>query len=211
MTSPGTGLEVVEVGLPGGRRLVVRPATDGDTDGVLALYDSLSVQDLHRRFFTVFHPDRRWVRTWLGSAPGVVLVAELLDPGAPSDAAIIGEAGYAQIADGDGELGICVAPTWRGWLGAYLLELLLDTAAARGVATVAADVLAENGPMLALARSHRAEHRPSDDPAVVRVAFATGASGPVPAVAPPRASGAPADGTGNRASPVGAGAAAPER
>ena len=50
---------VTRVALPGGRALTVRPATTDDIDGLLLLYQSLSVDDRHRRFFTASRPPRR--------------------------------------------------------------------------------------------------------------------------------------------------------
>lgn len=50
---------------------------------------------------------------------------------------IVGEAEYILLPGGDGELAITVAPDWRGWLGPYLLDTLLEVAASRGVANPA--------------------------------------------------------------------------
>ena len=47
----------------------------------------------------------------------------------------MGEANYELLPDGDGELGMAVARDWRGWLGAYLLDTLVDAAAARACPT----------------------------------------------------------------------------
>ena len=63
---------------------------------------------------------------------------------------IVGEAGYTMLPDGNGEIGMAVEPRWRGWPGPYLLDALVDAAAAPGVPSLEADVLAVNGPMLAL-------------------------------------------------------------
>jgi GNAT superfamily N-acetyltransferase len=51
----------------------------------------------------------------------------------PEDA-LVAEAGYAILPDGDGEFALTVAPGCRGWrLGRYLLDAIVAAAAARGV------------------------------------------------------------------------------
>ena len=53
---------------------------------------------------------------------------------------VAGLAGYALLANGNGELGITTAAAWRGWLGPYLLDLLVEVAHAEGVPNIEADV-----------------------------------------------------------------------
>jgi hypothetical protein len=65
---------------------------------------------------------------------------------------VAGEAGYAIRPDGDGDLAVTVAAPWRGWLGPYLLDVVVRHAAAVGMTNLQADVLLENGPMLSLLR-----------------------------------------------------------
>jgi hypothetical protein len=66
---------------------------------------------------------------------------------------IVGEATYELLPDGDGELGITVAEDARGWLGPYLLDALVEAAAARGVPNLEADVLVANRRMLTMLRA----------------------------------------------------------
>ena len=83
---------------------------------------------------------------------------------------VVAECGYEALPNGNGELGITVAPGWRGWLGPYLLDVLLDAAAARGVPNLEADILVENRPMLAMisARGYATvDHY--EQPSIVRV------------------------------------------
>jgi hypothetical protein len=156
----------------------VRAATLDDSTALMDLYASLSEADLWHRFFGVLHPGRSFVERWIGISDrgGLLLVAALstVDPEPDRPLGIVGDCGYALLPTGDGELGLCVDPAWRGWLAPYLLDCLLREAADRGVPTIAADILWENRPMLALARRRGATHLPSDDPAVVRVVMPTG-------------------------------------
>ncbi len=55
--------EVIE--LAGGARMEVRPTTAADAERILALYETLSVGDRHRRFFGAFRPHS----TGAGSGP----------------------------------------------------------------------------------------------------------------------------------------------
>ena len=87
-----------------------------------------------------------------------------------------GEAGYAMRSDGDGDLAVTVAPNWRGWLGPYLLDVLVRHAAAVGLANLQAEVLLENGPMLSLL-SRRDPVAMGHDAGVVRLSIGTTGSG----------------------------------
>jgi len=163
-------LEPRSIELPGGRTLVVRPETEDDADALAAFYATLTDDDLYRRFFQARVPNRRSLDAMVrvGSRGGTGIVAEVVRTGRPD--AIVAECSYELLPDGDGELGIAVGPGWRGWLGPYLLDVLLEAAAARGVTNVHADVLVENRPMLALARARgyvTADHY--ERPAIVRV------------------------------------------
>jgi len=169
-SDPDMAFEPRSIPLPGGRTVIVRPVAEDDVDGLAALYTTLGEEDLYRRFFQAHVPSVRtlqhMVRVHDRGGSGLVAVVE--QAGVPS--AVVAECSYELLPDGDGELGITVAPRWRGWLGPYLLDALLDLAAARGVANLQADVLFENRPMLALVRARgyvTADHY--DHPAIVRV------------------------------------------
>lgn len=142
--------------LPGGRRLDVRPVGPADVDGLAALYAGLTVEDLYRRFFSVYRPDRAFFARVASVADrgGCGLVAVEYGDGADDgDGVVVAEAGYELLRNGDGELAITVADAWRGWLGPFLLDALVEAAAARGVPNLEADILVSNAPMLALVRS----------------------------------------------------------
>ncbi len=160
-----TSRTIDEFDLPDGRHLVVRSTSAADAEGICRLYGDLTFEDRHRRFFGAFTPHLEWCREWatVGERGGFGVVAVVTDPGTATDTGtatdadendgvVVGEAGYAMRSDGDGDLAITVATPWRGWLGPYLLDVLVRAAADAGVRNLQAEVLLENGPMLALLR-----------------------------------------------------------
>jgi len=165
----GPGSRRVE--LPDGRILAVRPSRPADVDPLTALYGGLSVDDLHLRFFSVYHPPRSFFERLADPTPtgGCTLVAVVDDP----VERIVGEADYTLLDSGDGELSLTVSPDWRGWLGPYLLDALLEAAAARGVPNLEAEVLVENNRMLALVRRRGYATVDHADHSVVRVTIGT--------------------------------------
>lgn len=165
-------MTVRTVDLPDGRRVVVRHAGRGDATGLLALFDRLDPMDRHRRFFSGFRPDEAFVDHLLGLADegGAILVAEVVTEGA---GAIVGEAEFAVLPDGDGELGITVDRDWRGWLPPYLLDALAEVAAGRGVPNLRAVILVENRPMLVLVRARGMATVDADDRCILEAVFGT--------------------------------------
>ena len=153
----------------------MRPARPGDVDGVFALYADLDAEDRYRRFFSGYRPDRvaieREVRA--GETGGFIAVAEHRTEG--SDRAhIVATASWAPLADGDGELAITVAKSWRGWLGPYLLDYLLEQAAARGVTNLQAEILLQNRTMLAIAHARGYVAVSHPDRGIIRLAMGAG-------------------------------------
>lgn len=142
----------VTVPLPHGEQLLVREVTDDDIEAVTQLYGRLSSDDRYRRFFSHFGVRPHWVAGWIQRcrSAGVGLVAV-----APAGH-VVGEAAYVLLDNGNGELSLTVDHEWRGWLGPYLLDLLVTCAAARGVPNLEAEILSENRPMRALVRRRNA-------------------------------------------------------
>ena len=134
--------------LPDGRVLELRLLGPEYVDGLVALYDGLTEDDLHRRFFSVFHPGRAFLERWarLRERGGAGLVAIVSDPTDPAAEQLVADAGFLPVPDGNAELAMTVADGWRGWLGPYLLDALVEQAAAAGVRSLEAEVLATNGP-----------------------------------------------------------------
>jgi ribosomal protein S18 acetylase RimI-like enzyme len=170
--------------LPGGGELVVRRVAADDVDGLAALYAGLSEEDRYRRFFSYFAPERPFFEriAAVASRGGYGLVAVEVSRGAgggDGDGRVVGEANYELLPNGDGELAMAVADDHRGWLGPYLLDALVEAAAARGVRNLEADVLVTNSRMLALLRSRGYATLPSDDWVTVRLIVGTGGRTPV--------------------------------
>jgi hypothetical protein len=175
-----------QVRLPDDARLTVRAVAPSDADGLVALFDGLSDEDRHRRFFSGFRPPRSFVErlTTIVDRGGYGVVATVDDgahvadgrrggDGAPATARLVGEASYELLTNGDGELGITVAADQRGWLGPFLLDALCEAAAARGVPDLEADVLVTNRRMLALLRARGDASLGSDDWTTARVVVGT--------------------------------------
>jgi hypothetical protein len=148
--SRGAHSEVFDV--DGGRVLEVRETTADDAERLGELFAGLSREDITLRFFTSFTPKADWCRSWaaVGERGGFGVIALVRG----DEVEVVGEAGYAMRADGDGDFGLTVAAPWRGWLGAYLLDVIVRHAADHRVANLQAEVLVDNGPMLRLLR-HR--------------------------------------------------------
>jgi len=179
MGQTGTGLSPRHLALPGGRTLTIRPSSRADADALARMYASLDDDDLYRRFFQAHVPTAKTIAHILeaGERGGTGLVAEL--EGRDGRVRIIGETSYELLPDGGAELGITVAPGSRGWLGPYLLDILIETARTRNITNLQADILIENRRMLALMRARGyATMNHSERPSIVRVVIGT--SGPTP-------------------------------
>lgn len=195
VSQPG-GFEPLGVALPDGRHLQVRALGADDLGRLMALYDALDDEDRRLRFFSAFPPSETFVRRWLDPARGCVLGAFVVPApggsaaerpgGAPegdrvgddADGELVAEAGYALLANGNGELGITTAAGWRGWLGPFLLDVLAGAAHEAGVQNLEAVVRLDNRPMLGLI-SHRGS-AVVEQPArgEIRLVMATGARVP---------------------------------
>lgn len=150
---------------------------EADIPAVGQLYEGLSLEDRYRRFFSAFG-GRGFAPTWFAHTRdnGFAVVAVVGD-GTP-EARLVAEAGYVMLANGDAEFGLTVAHDWRGWLGPYLLDVLVEVAASRGIPNLEADILAENRPMRSVV-AHRGVVSMDDgaDFSVVRVAIAAASEG----------------------------------
>ena len=177
----GSAVLPAAVELPDGRTVVVRPVGPADVPGLVALFERLTPDDRHRRFFSGFHPDEGFVADILARPPtaGRFLVAEV---SGPDGSEIVAEAEYARLPDGDAELAMTVDRRWRGWLGPFLLDALLRVADASGIPSLRAEVLAQNRPMLALLRARGCAVAESGDPCVTTLVV--GAHGAAPSWPP---------------------------
>jgi RimJ/RimL family protein N-acetyltransferase len=136
----------------GARELVVRRPRPSDRAPLAELFESLSFDDRYLRFFSAFRPDERFVDRLIAANDNgacEVLAVMTDQDGWPH---VVGEAGAWPLDNGNGELGITVVRDHRGWLGPYLLDALLDLAAANGIPNLEADVMTTNRRMLTLLR-----------------------------------------------------------
>lgn len=160
--------------LPDGGRLEIRASGPAAVEALRELYGSLELEDLQRRFLAPYRPPaaffERWARLAERGGHGILALHRPAD-GGPAE--LVGEAGYAPLDDGNAELAITVRPQWRGWLGAYLLDALVELAAGDGFADLEAEVLGSNGPMLALLRARGAAVVGHDGWTTVRLVIAT--------------------------------------
>jgi hypothetical protein len=151
---------------PGGHRLTVRRATAADEAALEALYRRLPSEDRRNRFFTGGCPKDDWVRCWL-QPPNQVVVA------VDEEGQIVADAGFALDGRGRAELGMVVERSRRGWLGPYLLDVVLRIAAEQGHDAIVAEVLATNRSMLALVGARGYALLPSSDVGTVRLVLGT--------------------------------------
>jgi hypothetical protein len=111
-----------------GRALTVRAVTQADAGGLDALFQALSDDDRHHRFFSLRPPARPFVEQMTRAADegGYHLVAAA----AGAQDALVAEAGYAILPDGDGEFALTIASAWRGRRpGRHLLGALVAAVA----------------------------------------------------------------------------------
>jgi hypothetical protein len=162
------------VAIAGDRVLTVRRVDGRDVGGIRQLYSRLDDESRYRRFFSLLHPDdeffERIVTVDERGGAGIVAVVTGHRGGRGRT---VGEAGYELLPNGNGELAITVDPAWRGWLGPYLLDTLVEVAAARGVADLEAEILLTNEPMLSLIRARGFATVPREDWSVLRTVIST--------------------------------------
>jgi hypothetical protein len=178
VTSVSTGITPRTVPLRDGGILTVRPVCPADVSGLSALYDGLSDDDRYRRFFSSYRPPESFFEriSTVIDRGGYGVVATVRSCDAEQ---IVAEANYELLLNGDGELAMTVAAEWRGWLGAYLLDALVEGAAARGVPNLEAAVLVINRSMLAVLRSRGYASVGANDWSSLRLVIGTRGRTPV--------------------------------
>ncbi|HSD54590.1 MAG TPA: GNAT family N-acetyltransferase [Burkholderiales bacterium] len=158
------------VRLRDGRVVAIRPARPADAQAVQAFVRGLSPLARRRRFFgavSELSPDQLDRLTRIRDPRDASLVAIAADAGEPC---IVAMAQYATLDSPEAEVAVVVADAWqRQGLGARLLEMLLERAAAAGVQLMNGHVLAENGPMLSLATRLGFAFADDRDPGLVRL------------------------------------------
>lgn len=168
-----------EVALDGGRTLTLRVACSADVEAMEALYRRLSIEDLRKRFFSGGLPPRATVEKWASigeRSGGACLVVEEAE--ADGTKLIVAEAGFTPQPDGDAEMAITVDSDHRGWMGPWLLDALLEHAAAEGIPNLQALIAAQNTRMQLMICNRGAAALPDDDWTNVRLQIST--TGEVP-------------------------------
>lgn len=158
-----------------GSRLQIRPVRAADEPALITLLQRLDPEEVRLRFFLRirnFSHDMAARMTQVDYDREMSFVVE--PPDGKGD--IIAMSTLVMDPDGaEAEYAILVHHDWAGrGIGKHLMHCLLDVARSRGVRMVYGDVLAENGPMLAVARSLGFQvKRDPEDHQCVRVSLRT--------------------------------------
>ncbi len=143
-----------EIALRNGRTVRVRAIVPEDEEELLQAFERLSAETRYLRFMhAVKSANVPRLRKALQSFPekGLAIAATV-----PADDGIdiVGSASFAVGPKGDDcEFAVTVADGWGGaGLGRTLMGLLIEAARRRGLREMMGFVLADNGPMLGLAR-----------------------------------------------------------
>jgi acetate---CoA ligase (ADP-forming) len=130
-----------------GSAVRVRPLEPGEDAGLCRFLEAVSADSLYSRFFGTPTPDRAAASLAGCARPGdVALVAQ----GGP-DRLIVAHAGAFRTREDRAEAAFLVADGWQGrGLGSIMFSRLAADARKRGIATLVAEVLPGNRPMLAV-------------------------------------------------------------
>jgi L-amino acid N-acyltransferase YncA len=151
---------------PGRTAAAIRPVRPADLAGLRNFFAGLSTQTRYLRFFAPVTPSAALLRLLSGATDTTYAVV------ATQGDVIIGHAMAADRADHCGarktDIGVVVADTWQGQgVGSALVRALITMAQARGVTSVAMDVLPSNHQVLAMIAGHwpaaHTGHSPSYD------------------------------------------------
>lgn len=177
----GTGYPAeweADVVLRDGTTTHVRPIRPDDADALQAFHTGQSERSTYLRFFAPLErlPERDLVRfTHVDHRDRVALVAVEQVPDADGSAGerIIGVGRYDRVGPDVAEVAFNIADDHQGrGLGSVLLEHLAAAARERGVRRFTAEVLPQNGRMIAVFREAGYEVRQSLEDGVVSVSFA---------------------------------------
>jgi acetyltransferase len=166
----GTDPREVLATLQDGRQVLLRPVRAGDDGLVQAFVRALSPQSRYNRFFSGLAELPGWMlqrltRPVYRKEFGLVAVA-----GCRDTSAIVGMAHYALEDSGRAELSVAVADAWqRQGLGTRLVQALARHADRAGFETLGAVMLADNRPMLALAKRLGCPVVGNPEPGLVRI------------------------------------------
>ncbi len=161
---PAYPAELTEIWDGAGERLIVRPIRAEDAPALDAFFHRLSPEDIRLRFFAAIRelsPALLARLTRLDYARDMAFVAVR-----PASGAIVG---VARLVHGEdpaaAEFAVVVEDALKGHgLGVHLMQLVLDWGWRHGLRLVVGEILADNEPMLELARflGFRLDHLPGE-------------------------------------------------
>jgi GNAT superfamily N-acetyltransferase len=129
-----------------GSTVRVRPFEPGEEAGLCRFLEAVSAESLYSRFFGTPTPDRAAASLACAQPGDIALVAQ----GGP-DRSIVAHAGAFRTGEDRAEAAFLVADGWQGrGLGSIMFSRLAAAARERGIATLVAEVLPGNHPMLAV-------------------------------------------------------------
>jgi acetyltransferase len=142
--------------LVGGRRVTLRPVHPEDEELEQSFVRSLSSRTRYYRFFNAIRelaPETLWRLTHVDYQRSMTLLAVVQEAGHETQ---VGVAEYVTDHDTDVcEFALVVHDAWQGeGIGSLLLDMLEQCARAAGLSHISGDVIADNQPMLRLAKSH---------------------------------------------------------
>jgi len=137
-------------GRDGGRAIAIRPVRPADLAELGSFFAGLSVESRYLRFFAPVTPTHDMLALMAGRPANVDAIV------AVADGEIVGHAMAADGRDGQAtDVGVVVADAWQHQgVGAVLMRALVARAQARGVASLAMDVLPGNRRVLAMLLAH---------------------------------------------------------
>lgn len=163
-----------DVTLRDARQVRLRPIQAGDADEIVQAFDRLSSDSRYARFMQHKKQlDEAALRRGVRPRPGLDFAYVATVP-APDGIDIVGAAQYVDAGSqrhGSCEFAVTVAEDWRGsGLAGALMARLMERARADGYQVMEGWVMADNTPMIALARRlHFTVEAVPDDSALVRV------------------------------------------
>ena len=135
--------------LPGTGQVTFRPIQADDVERLRRMFERCSPETIYRRFFTHYREAPEWVLRRLTYVDYVHRHAVV----AVVDDEVVAVARFDKTAPDEAEIAICVEDAWqRRGIARDLLGWMVEIARSRGVATMTADVQADNAAVLGLLR-----------------------------------------------------------
>jgi GNAT superfamily N-acetyltransferase len=149
----------LEATRPGRRTAAIRPVRPADLPALGAFFEDLSVESRFLRFFAPVRPTGSLLRRLSGEHANVDALVAVADGVIVGHVMATDRIQVRTLEDpcpaGVTDVGVVVADAWqRRGVGAALMRALVARAQARGVTTLAMDVLPSNGRVLAMIIGH---------------------------------------------------------